>query len=128
MFPISACLYLQSLLRLREDQTELEHRLSSLRREVIHVQDRNVLLEKSLSDETRIKLDLFSALGEAKRENEIVEGELIRKGKVILLTQCFSVITSEWRGNGSFPSSEPEPQVFQIFKDEDAMMSAIGWT
>ncbi|KAI5712406.1 hypothetical protein M8J76_009642 [Diaphorina citri] len=67
---------LQALQKLREEQSELEHRLSSLRSEVSSVQDRNVALERSLSAETRIKLDLFSALGEAKRENEIVEGKL----------------------------------------------------
>lgn len=35
------------------------------------MQDKNVNLEKNLSDETRVKLDLFSALGEAKRQIEI---------------------------------------------------------
>lgn len=67
----------QALQKLREEQSELEHRLSSLRSEVSSVQDRNVALERSLSAETRIKLDLFSALGEAKRENEIVEGKFL---------------------------------------------------
>lgn len=37
------------------------------------VQDKNSHLENSLSAETRIKLDLFSALGEAKRQLEIRE-------------------------------------------------------
>lgn len=35
------------------------------------MQDKNVNLEKNLSAETRVKLDLFSALGEAKRQIEI---------------------------------------------------------
>uniref|UniRef100_A0A8D8TVL7 Macoilin n=1 Tax=Cacopsylla melanoneura TaxID=428564 RepID=A0A8D8TVL7_9HEMI len=72
---------LQSLLRLRDEHSELER----LRRQVSHVTDRNAALERSLSAETRIKLDLFSALGEAKRENEIVEGKL-RKSERELLT------------------------------------------
>lgn len=39
------------------------------------LQDKNAHLENSLSAETRIKLDLFSALGEAKRQLEIRESE-----------------------------------------------------
>lgn len=35
------------------------------------MQLKNSTLEKNLSDETRVKLDLFSALGEAKRQLEI---------------------------------------------------------
>jgi hypothetical protein len=35
------------------------------------LKDKNAHLEHSLSAETRIKLDLFSALGEAKRQLEI---------------------------------------------------------
>lgn len=35
------------------------------------MQDKNTTLEKNLSAETRVKLDLFSALGEAKRQIEI---------------------------------------------------------
>jgi hypothetical protein len=40
------------------------------------MQDKNAHLENSLSAETRIKLDLFSALGEAKRQLEIRESKL----------------------------------------------------
>jgi hypothetical protein len=39
------------------------------------MQEKNAHLENSLSAETRIKLDLFSALGEAKRQLEIRESE-----------------------------------------------------
>jgi len=35
------------------------------------LQDKNATLEKNLSAETRVKLDLFSALGVAKRKLEI---------------------------------------------------------
>ena len=38
------------------------------------MQDKNTHLENSLSAETRVKLDLFSALGEAKRQLEIHQG------------------------------------------------------
>jgi len=37
------------------------------------LQDKNATLEKNLSAETRVKLDLFSALGVAKRKLEISE-------------------------------------------------------
>ncbi len=40
------------------------------------MQDKNTHLENSLSAETRLKLDLFSALGDAKRQIEIQQGML----------------------------------------------------
>lgn len=40
------------------------------------MQEKNSTLEKNLSAETRVKLDLFSALGEAKRQLEIKDSEL----------------------------------------------------
>jgi hypothetical protein len=46
------------------------------------MQEKNTHLENSLSAETRIKLDLFSALGEAKRNVTIAEDELVAKGKL----------------------------------------------
>jgi hypothetical protein len=39
------------------------------------IQEKNSTLEKNLSAETRIKLDLFSALGEAHRQIEIKDSE-----------------------------------------------------
>lgn len=41
------------------------------------MQDKTQHLENSLSAETRIKLDLFSALGDAKRQLEIAQGQRI---------------------------------------------------
>ncbi|KAI9576751.1 hypothetical protein GQX74_010733 [Glossina fuscipes] len=43
------------------------------------MQDKNSTLEKNLSAETRVKLDLFSALGDAKRQLEISES--LRRSK-----------------------------------------------
>lgn len=40
------------------------------------MQDKTQHLENSLSAETRIKLDLFSALGDAKRQLEIAQGQV----------------------------------------------------
>ncbi|KAF7266565.1 macoilin-1 [Rhynchophorus ferrugineus] len=56
----------QSLLQQIRDSDMLMNALSAM-------QDKNTHLENSLSAETRIKLDLFSALGEAKRQLEIRE-------------------------------------------------------
>ena len=43
------------------------------------MQDKNAHLENSLSAETRLKLDLFSALGDTKRQLEIAQGNLVVK-------------------------------------------------
>lgn len=42
------------------------------------MQEKNSHLENSLSAETRIKLDLFSALGEARRQLEIRESKWLK--------------------------------------------------
>ncbi|XP_067215570.1 macoilin isoform X3 [Linepithema humile] len=59
--------------RCKENHRESEILLAALNA----LQDKNAHLENSLSAETRIKLDLFSALGEVKRQLEIRES-LIR--------------------------------------------------
>lgn len=41
------------------------------------MQDKTQHLENSLSAETRVKLDLFSALGDAKRQLEIAQGRRV---------------------------------------------------
>lgn len=43
------------------------------------MQEKNSTLEKNLSAETRVKLDLFSALGEAKRQLEIRDSKYFNK-------------------------------------------------
>lgn len=65
-------IYLQSLRQYKESHNETEILMSALSA----MQDKNAHLENSLSAETRIKLDLFSALGEAKRQLEIRESKL----------------------------------------------------
>ena len=46
----------------------------ALRTALAVLQEKNLTLEKNLSAETRVKLDLFSALGEARRQLEIKDG------------------------------------------------------
>lgn len=59
-------------LRSREPRESTEVLMSALQA----MQEKNKTLEKSLSAETRVKLDLFSALGEAKRQLEIRDSKL----------------------------------------------------
>lgn len=56
------------------------------------LQEKNTHLENSLSAETRIKLDLFSALGEAKRQLEIRESELIQFCILIVIKMNYSCL------------------------------------
>lgn len=66
----------QTLQQYRGDsQTETEVLMTTLGA----MKDKNAHLETSLSAETRLKLDLFSALGEAKRQLEIQQGLLMQK-------------------------------------------------
>lgn len=58
---------LEAELRSRESREGTEVLMNALQA----MQDKNSTLEKNLSAETRVKLDLFSALGEAKRQLEI---------------------------------------------------------
>lgn len=60
-----------------------------LRSALVAMQEKNSMLEKNLSAETRVKLDLFSALGEARRQLEIKDSEWkIRSGNK---TYSFSI-------------------------------------
>ena len=77
------------------------------------MQDKTNHLENSLSAETRLKLDLFSALGEAKRQMEILQGkhcknlyipgyEVWRAGR-ILFSGCPRLRLPWFLPNTSFP-------------------------
>ncbi|GAB1605369.1 macoilin-like isoform X1 [Argonauta hians] len=65
----------QSLRQYKENQSDSEILMSAL----AAMQDKNAHLENSLSAETRLKLDLFSALGDAKREIEILKNIVQKK-------------------------------------------------
>ncbi|XP_066992431.2 macoilin-1 [Anabrus simplex] len=70
---------MQNLRQYKESHNESEILMSALSA----MQDKNAHLENSLSAETRIKLDLFSALGEAKRQLEIRESVIRAQEKEI---------------------------------------------
>lgn len=62
------CIYfVKELQPYKQSQDKIDFVMSALST----LKDKNAHLEHSLSAETRIKLDLFSALGEAKRQLEI---------------------------------------------------------
>ena len=61
----------QTLDQYKEAQGETEVLMSALHA----MQEKNTHLENSLSAETRVKLDLFSAYGDAKRQLEIQQGK-----------------------------------------------------
>uniref|UniRef100_U3FWP5 Macoilin n=4 Tax=Micrurus TaxID=8634 RepID=U3FWP5_MICFL len=63
----------------KENEKDTEVLMSALSA----MQDKTQHLENSLSAETRIKLDLFSALGDAKRQLEIAQGQIIQKDQEI---------------------------------------------
>ncbi|XP_033228321.1 macoilin isoform X2 [Belonocnema kinseyi] len=69
--------YEKEATRCKENHGETEILLGALSA----LQDKNSHLENSLSAETRIKLDLFSALGEAKRQLEIKESMIRTQDK-----------------------------------------------
>uniref|UniRef100_A0A182JWS9 Macoilin n=1 Tax=Anopheles christyi TaxID=43041 RepID=A0A182JWS9_9DIPT len=100
-------------LRSRESQPNTEVLISAL----AAMRDKNETLEKNLSAETRVKLDLFSALGGTRREVEILTCNLRSKEKEILdlnakIVQLVAVmpndalvLTSHGGGAGSDGSS-----------------------
>lgn len=69
---LSTCLT-QELRKYKENEKDTEVLMSALSA----MQEKTQHLENSLSAETRIKLDLFSALGDAKRQLEIAQGGLL---------------------------------------------------
>uniref|UniRef100_A0A182W2H0 Macoilin n=1 Tax=Anopheles minimus TaxID=112268 RepID=A0A182W2H0_9DIPT len=91
--------------KMKKQQMEIE--IEKLQNELHHIedalaamQDKNATLEKNLSAETRVKLDLFSVLGGTRREVEILTSSLREKEKEILelnakIVQLLAVMPSE---------------------------------
>ncbi|UJR38171.1 hypothetical protein I4U23_030847 [Adineta vaga] len=67
-------------LKYRESQADTE----VLYQHFTQLQERNAQLQESLSAETRIKLDLFSALGEVKRQLEIANNTVREKERELI--------------------------------------------
>ncbi|CAF1285415.1 unnamed protein product [Adineta steineri] len=71
---------IKTLLKYRESQADTE----VLYQHYSQLKERNAHLQDSLSAETRIKLDLFSALGEVKRQLEIANGAIREKERELI--------------------------------------------
>ncbi|CAF1205279.1 unnamed protein product [Rotaria sp. Silwood1] len=71
---------IKTLLKYRESQADTE----VLYQHLTQLQERNAHLQDSLSAETRIKLDLFSALGEVKRQLEIANNAIREKERELI--------------------------------------------
>lgn len=65
------------------DGLQLKKETEVLMSALTAMQGKNTHLENSLSSETRLKLDLFSALGDTRRQLEIAQGKLTSKDKEI---------------------------------------------
>ncbi len=66
---------------MENDVVKLKKETDMLYSALTAMQGKNTHLENSLSSETRLKLDLFSALGDTRRQLEIVQGQLANKEK-----------------------------------------------
>lgn len=66
------------------DNIQLKKETEALMSSLAQIRGKNTHLENSLSSETRLKLDLFSALGETRRHLEIAQGQLINKEQEII--------------------------------------------
>ncbi|KAK6628136.1 hypothetical protein RUM44_010619 [Polyplax serrata] len=87
---------IQNLRQYKENHSDTEILMSALSA----MQEKNAHLENSLSAETKIKLDLFSALGEAKRQLEIRENVIRNQEKELeelkgKMAQVLAVMPSE---------------------------------
>lgn len=66
------------------DSIQLKKETEALMSTLAQIRGKNTHLENSLSSETRLKLDLFSALGETRRRLEIAQGQIISKEQEII--------------------------------------------
>ncbi|XP_069125632.1 macoilin-1-like [Argopecten irradians] len=116
----------QSLHQYKEAQTETDVLMSALSA----MQDKNTHLENSLSAETRIKLDLFSALGEAKRQIEILKNLVAEKDKEIAdlkskVTEAMAInmMPSSTTVNGcGMETTSTSPLYSSNFKKDNSMV------
>ena len=58
------------------ERQDTQNKTDILMSALMAMQDRTAKLETSLSAETRLKLDLFSALGDARRQMEIMQSKI----------------------------------------------------
>jgi len=76
-------LQLQTDMQLLHQYKDCQQNSEMLMTALVALKDKNSHLESSLSAETRIKMDLFSALGETKRQIELQHSLLLQKDALI---------------------------------------------
>ncbi|XP_028415278.1 macoilin-like [Dendronephthya gigantea] len=101
------------------DNIQLKKETEALMSTLAQIRGKNTHLENSLSSETRLKLDLFSALGETRRRLEISQGQLISKEQEIVnlkarIAEVMAVMPLSANGDagqvyGSHHSPPPPP-------------------
>ncbi|XP_026741907.1 macoilin-1-like [Trichoplusia ni] len=93
----------RSLESLKEQHLKKVAAAAELEHEYNNLQKNHTYLESSLSSETRVKLDLLSALGEAKRKLHIQEGLISRQDKEMeeLKAQLLAVMPPAFPGAGA---------------------------
>ncbi|XP_064835599.1 macoilin-1-like [Oncorhynchus masou masou] len=108
----------QELHKYKENEKDMEVLMSALSA----MQDKTQHLENSLSAETRIKLDLFSALGDAKRQLEIAQGQIHQRDQEIAelkrkIAEVMAVMPSISYSNDSSSLSPVTPHYSSKFMD-----------
>nr|XP_014346877.1 PREDICTED: macoilin-1-like [Latimeria chalumnae] len=84
------------------------------------MQDKTQQLETSLSAETRIKLDLFSALGDARRQLEIAQGKVIKQDQEIVeLKQKIAEVMAVMPGISYAVTTSFSPHYLSTFLDSE---------
>ncbi|XP_050298169.1 macoilin-1 isoform X2 [Anthonomus grandis grandis] len=96
----------------KQDLLEKARKSEFLMEALTTVQEKNTHLQNALSAETRIKLDLFSALGDAKRHLEISQSANRAQEKEIdelksKIAQVLAVMPNDTFGTGPGGSSSP---------------------
>lgn len=94
---------MQELRKYKENEKDTEVLMSALSA----MQEKTQHLENSLSAETRIKLDLFSALGDAKRQLEIAQGSCLFVSFILLtpvIIRCEHSVENLLRAVQKLPS------------------------
>ncbi|KHJ47606.1 hypothetical protein D918_01761 [Trichuris suis] len=108
---------------------------------VAAMESKNSHLEESLSSETRIKLDLFSALGDARRQHEITQGLLqAKEEEVERLSRRVKELTTLVGGasaagnvpnsqaTGCYPAQSPSPVDSAGLYDRQRVLVASAMT
>ncbi|KAJ7991828.1 hypothetical protein DPEC_G00287910 [Dallia pectoralis] len=109
------CLELRKYKENEKDTEVLMSALSAMQEKTQH-------LENSLSAETRIKLDLFSALGDAKRQLEITQGQVLQREQEIVelkqkIAEVMAVMPSISYSNDNSSLSPVAPHYSSKFMD-----------